>query len=95
MLASLLYFLVFPGRYVQAAPVETPAQAAEAPPVTATTVSLPEGKFKTAGIATGDSIVDYVVGHDLTAWSRLPVPGSAERSRLRSPPFAGSAFFCF
>jgi cobalt-zinc-cadmium efflux system membrane fusion protein len=52
LLANLLYFLVFPGRFMQAAPVEPPAQAAEAPPATATTVSLPEGKFKTARIAT-------------------------------------------
>jgi RND family efflux transporter MFP subunit len=52
LLANVLYFLVFHGRLLQASPVDAPAQGAQAPPATATTVSLPEGKFQKAGIAT-------------------------------------------
>src|SRR5512135_185535 len=58
LLANLLYLTVVHGRSVQESSAATGAPPAEARPATATTVSLPEGKFKWAGIATEPARVE-------------------------------------
>src|SRR5512135_2234304 len=58
LLANLLYLTVVHGRSVQASSAPMQAPPAEAPPVPATTVRLPEGKFKSAGIATATAHVE-------------------------------------
>jgi membrane fusion protein, heavy metal efflux system len=58
LLANLLYLTVVHGRSMQASSAPTQAPPAEAPPATTTTLSLPEGKFQSAGIATEPARVE-------------------------------------